>query len=47
MLSGRVSFVKACQDFFSSEPFGRKVEIRRERQPGTSSELGRSAASVS
>jgi len=27
MLSGRVSFVKACQDFFSSEPFGRKVEI--------------------
>jgi hypothetical protein len=27
MLHGRVSFVKACQDFFSSEPFGRKIEI--------------------
>ena len=27
MLTGRVSFVKACQDFFSSEPFGRKIEI--------------------
>ena len=27
MLSGKVSFVKACQDFFTSEPFGRKIEI--------------------
>lgn len=27
MLAGSVSFVKACQDFFSSDPYGRKVEI--------------------
>lgn len=27
MLNGRVSFVKACQDYFTSEPFGRKIEI--------------------
>jgi hypothetical protein len=27
MLHGKVSFVKACQDFFTSEPFGRKIEI--------------------
>jgi hypothetical protein len=27
MLQGRVSFVKACQDFFTSEPFGRKIQI--------------------
>lgn len=27
MLYGKVSFVKACQDFFTSEPFGRKIEI--------------------
>lgn len=27
MLHGKVSFVKACQDFFTSEPFGRKIQI--------------------
>ena len=27
MIHGKVSFVKACQDFFTQEPFGRKIEI--------------------
>ena len=27
MLNGKVSFVKACQDYFTNEPFGRKIEI--------------------
>lgn len=27
MITGPVSFVKACQDYFTSPPHGRKVEI--------------------
>lgn len=27
MLTGEVSIVKALQDFFTSPPFGRKIEI--------------------
>jgi hypothetical protein len=27
MITEKVSFVKACQDFFMREPFGRKIEI--------------------